>query len=393
MLSHAHELRSGEASPTLRLCRIDVSPCQHEINLAPGEETTLALIVRLPDSTTSVLSQQSLAAWYVRLIVEGDDAVVFPDVVVTGRPFQERTLPQLALRDLVRLGEDVQADPSAGRYLQVTNSYAPHNRRLEYGIALVGAGARSAGEDRLGQAGAIDVVLGALTVRGTATGNARLVPDSAGPTPSTLVTLDDFGELRSFYPDTWNAAAKINVGPNAERARLEGQAWSDVPESMDSYRPFTGPVRVEFWKQGAVPAWEGGADAPLATFSNIQPRADGSFIISDLPVQLVPDGVHDLRASGPGTLSYLLSNVVVETNKGLSGSFPTIVEATFGPLGSGDLNGDNQVNDADLSTFRSSFGQEIAAGETSSLGDFNADGLVDGLDFSLMAANYGRKGQ
>ena len=391
-LVQASASQSGQLSPTFTLCRIDVSPCQREVNLAPGEEVTLALFVRLPDST-GVEPAQSLIAWYLRLEITGDDVAAFPDWEATGLPFREQGRPQAALTDLNPINAVNQAVSSAGRYYRVKNTYSEQERRLEFAVTLLAdeAGDEAIPHLRLGTGDG--VMLGMLTLRGSGVGTARVVTDSAGPTTSKLVLQGSSGEPSPVNLSNRKTLAQVTVGPDAERVRLEGQVWSDVPGDPDSYRPFTKRFRIEVWNQGSIPAWQGGSDVPLATFTNLQADDNGGFVIRDIPQELIREGVYDMRATGEGTLSYLQRDTIIGSSVHQSGGSPQVVQATLGPMPSGDLNGDNVVDDHDLSTLAPNYGRAAPEGKARLPADLNDDGVIDGQDFSLVAANYGMRGE
>ena len=72
---------------------------------------------------------------------------------------------------------------------------------------------------------------------------------------------------------------------------------------------------------------------------------------------------------------------------------PYVVNADFGALPGGDLNGDNLINEADLLALKSVFGARSKSVDGGMAADLNRDGVIDGQDFSLMAVNYGRRGE
>jgi len=57
------------------------------------------------------------------------------------------------------------------------------------------------------------------------------------------------------------------------------------------------------------------------------------------------------------------------------------------PVCPGDINFDDQVNNADLATLLSNFGLEVIPG---TWGDLNLDGVVNGADLSILLANFGQ---
>jgi hypothetical protein len=391
VLVEAAASQTGLPSPTVELCRIDVSPCQREVSLAPGEEVTLALIIRAPESANNS-DGQSLFAWDVRLVLEDSNVVDLPDMAARGLLFREQDRPQSALAGLNLLNAGTLTDPSAGSYYRVKNSYSESDSRLEYAITTVAGEAGKLAQNQLDLEAGEEVLLGTLTLRGNRSGTARIVVDSTSPTASKLVLLDPSGELTVVDLSVRDSLALVNVGPEAERTRLEGQVWSDVPVGQDSFQPFTRPFGIEFWKQGSLPESQGGTDLPLPTFSNLRADDNGLFVIKDLSQALVPEGTYDLRAIGEGTLPYIHENVRIEASVHRPGDPPQVLTAILGPLRSGDLNGDAVVDIHDLSLFASSFGREVRETASGPSADFNGDGVVDGQDFSLMAANYGSRG-
>lgn len=392
VLFQASASQSGQAYPTVELCRVDASPCQREINLAPGEEITLAIYVRVPEST-SVSSVQSLVAWHLRLSIEGGGVIDFPDSEAQGIPFRENDAPQSALAGMSPIDIVGQASPPAGKYFRVKNLYSERDRRLEYAIALVGDEYESQGNLHLKMNAGEALMLGTLILRGNGTGTARLVIDSADTTPSTLVVLNQSGELHPIDLQHGETLAWVNVEPENAKVRLEGQVWSDVPDRHESYLPFSKPFRLEIWESDSLPAWQGGNDIPLETFNGLTPGYNGAFAIEYLPAEFSSGNTYDIRATGDGTLSYLYDNLRIESPANPGNDSVQVVSVTLGPLPSGDLNGDNLVNDIDLSRLTASFGREVRDGEIGALADFNSDGVVDGQDFSLMGTNYGRRGE
>ena len=382
----------GQPYPKLELCRIDVSPCQREVNLAPGEEVTLAISVRAPESTIASPAQ-SLVAWHLRLAIEGSGVIDFPDSGTHGMPFREHDAPQSALASMSPIDVVGQASPPAGKYFRVKNSYLERDRRLEYAIALVGNRPEEPGNPYLKMSAGEALVLGTLTLRGNGAGTARLVIDSADTNASTLVMLGQSGELYPIELQHGEILASVNVEPAIRKIRLEGQIWSDVPDRHEPYQTFSKPFRLEIWESDSVPAWQGGSDVPLATFNGLSADDSGAFAIEYLPAEFILGNTYALRVTGHGTLSYKYDNLRIEApvNK-VNGSIQ-VVSVTLGPLHSGDLNGDNLVNDDDLSRLAASFGRGVRDAEIGTLADFNSDGVVDGQDFSLMGANYGRQGE
>ena len=392
VLAQSSASQPGQLSPTLELCRIDVSPCQREVNLAPGEEVTLALFAGLPESAGG-RPGRSIVGWHVRLKVVGSDVAEFPDAEATGIPFREQAGPAAALAGMNPLNAGRPGDRAGGNYYRIKNSYSAGERSLEYAVTIVGGKAGQRAQPQVELNAGEKTLLGTLALRGRRAGIARLVADSTEPTASKLVMLNSAGELSVIDLASREPLAQVNVGPAAEKVRLEGQIWSDVPTGEGSRQPFSKPFSMEVWEKDAVPKWQGGPDLPLATFKHVRPDDNGEFAIKDLPAELIPVGAYDLRIIAEGALSYLFRDVRIEPSVSQSGGSTQVISVTVGPLPSGDLNGDNLVDESDLSQLVSNFGSEVRETEASSLADFNDDGVVDGQDFSLLAANYGRRGE
>jgi hypothetical protein len=83
--------------------------------------------------------------------------------------------------------------------------------------------------------------------------------------------------------------------------------------------------------------------------------------------------------------------VVVGSGHSLSRntSAPLLVRLQGGgaPVLPGDINADGSVNGSDFSILAGNFGK---AGMTYDKGDLNGDGRVDGADFAILAANFGK---
>ena len=392
ILAQASAFQPGQLSPTLELCRVDVSPCQREVNLAPGEEVTLALFVRIPESASG-RPGRSIVGWHVRLKVVGSDVVEFPGAETTGLPFREQAGPASALAGMNPINAGPPGDRAGGNYYRIKNSYSAGERSLEYAVTIVGGKAGQSAQPQLRLKSGEKTLLGTLALRGRRAGIARLVADSTEPTASKLVMLNSAGELSVIELANREPLAQVNVGPAAEKVRLEGQIWSDVPTGEDSRQPFSKPFSMEVWEKDAVPKWQGGPDEPLATFNHVRPDDNGQFAIKDLPAELIPVGTYDLRVAADGALSYLFRDVRIEPSVSQSSGSTQVIIVSVGPIPSGDLNGDNLVNDSDVSQLASNFGRQIGETEDGSTADFNDDGVVDGQDFSLLAANYGRRGE
>ena len=227
----------------------------------------------------------------------------------------------------------------------------------------------------------------------TSAGTTQLLAEDSATYSPQVVIMGSSSGLSQSDLKVDGPLAVINVGPTAEKARLQGHVWSDLPTGEDSFHPFTGTFDVQFWQPGTVPVWQGGTDHPTATFTNLTADGEGNYHVPDLAPPLIPAGSYDLRARGTGTLSILEQDVHVDTSGSSGQPLPITVIINLGPLPSGDLTGDNSINEGDLSFLKSNFGSMVSRGEAGATGDINDDGLVDGQDFSLVAANFGRQGE
>ena len=384
---------SDEPGLTLRLCRAFVEPCQAEVNLDVGGEVTLGLHL---DSTDSLAPAQplSLVAWYLKVLFLGDDPVEISGLRTTGRPFQEQGSPNLALNNLRSLQEHPpQSASEAKGYYRVRNGYEQEPSTAEYGVTLVTprAGGQTEVAIRFPEEGS--VLIGNISLKGAGIGTTQLLAAESAAHFPQVVLADGSGGLSQAGLEGAGLLAMVNVGPTAEKSRLQGQVWSDLPASGEFFHPFTKTFEVEFWRAGALPASQGGPDHLTAKFTSLSADSEGNYYVPDLSPQLLPTGSYDIRARGAGTLTVLEQDVHIDTSGNSGQPLPVTVNVSLGPLPSGDLTGDNRVDEDDLSHFKSTFGNLVSPAEAEAAGDFNGDGVVDGQDFSLMAANYGRSGE
>jgi len=236
-------------------------------------------------------------------------------------------------------------------------------------------------------------LLGLLTIEADAIGKVNFIPVPDKNAGSKIAVLDELGEVRVVDAAGRTPLAVVNVGPNAEKARIEGQVWSNVPRHDGELTPFQELFQVEIWRQGAVPAWNGGQDQPLVTYFNIAANKGGSFSVSDLSPQLIPSGIYDIRLKGENTLSAVQKGINIDTSGDGTSELPYVVSADFGPLAGGDLNGDNLIGEEDLLALKSVFGVRSRSVDGGMAADLNGDGVIDGQDFSLMAVNFGKQGE
>ena len=104
-----------------------------------------------------------------------------------------------------------------------------------------------------------------------------------------------------------------------------------------------------------------------------------------------PGQTYDLRVKGLGSLSALTAGVTIPETR--PSPLRPLLAVDFGSLRDGDLNGDNQVDNFDVAALKAAFGNGERDANFDPAADFNGDGVVDGQDFSRMAANINRVGQ
>ena len=383
---------SSEHAFQIRLCRLDVTPCQSELNLPVGRDVNLGLQLLTPHRLPNYASAD-VVSWYVRIALEGKEALGVTARTGSGMPFQEHDHPNLFLNEWRRLSADSIPSGSEPGYFGFRNSYDSPQGILEYGVTLVDPDGDSEKSPGVRLSPGENTLLGLLSVEGDSVGTVNFIPATGNNTRSKIGILDELGEVRVIDAASPAPLAIVNVGPNAEKARIEGQVWSDVPRHDGELSPFGEPFQLEIWRRGAVPAWKGGQDQPLATYFNIEADRGGSFNVNDISPQLVPSGEYDLRLKGESTLSAAHHGIDIDTSGDSPAALPVVVSADFGPLLGGDLNGDNLVGEEDLLTLKSVFGMRSKSVEGGAAADLNRDGVIDGQDFSLMAVNFGKRGE
>ena len=390
-LSIPFPLFSSEHAVQVRLCRLDVTPCQNELNLPVGRDVHLALELLTPQGLFNSASAE-MVSWYVSLVLEGDDALRVASHPGRGMPFQERDRSNLVLNEWHSLSTGEIPRNSDPGYFGFRNSYESKQGILEYGVTLVDADEDSEKSAAIPLSPEENRLLGLLTIEGDSIGTVNFIPGTGKNARSQIAILDELGEIRVVDTAHRTPLAVVNVGPNAEKARIEGQVWSNVPRHDGELTPFGEPFQIEIWRRGAVPPWKGGQDQPMVTYFNIEANKGGSFSVSDLSPRLVPSGSYDLRLKGESTLSVANYGVNIDTSGDGATLLPVVVSADFGPLPGGDLNGDNLIGEEDLSALKSVFGMRSRSVEGGMTADLNGDGVIDGQDFSLMAVNFGKQG-
>ena len=386
---------SANLAVTIQVCRIDVTPCQREVNLPVGEEVTLGLYL----DTTEELNlpeAHSLVAWEFHFQLISTARVEVVPTGSAGGPVQERGNPALVLDGLNRLSSNAGQVAAAGRYYRVQNSYDSNTGQIDFSVTLVGFSRENRSANTIAITPGSRLLLGMITLSGVAPGSAELVAADSSPTAFQVVTVTESGaestRLTPLVAGAGSPLAVVNVGPAAEKARLEGLVWQQTPVGAEK-RPFERQFTLTFWKTGAVPSWLGGDAEPVAAFANLTADRKAEFTVTDISAELIPSGIYDLRVNGVGALSDLVSDVTIDTSGEAPGSLPVTVSVDFGIMRSGDLNGDNVVDSADLSALKSSFGDVKGNAAFNPTADLNADRVVDVQDFSLLTANLNGVGE
>ena len=386
---------SANLAVTIQVCRIDVTPCQREVNLPVDGEVTLGLYLGAAEDLDPPKAQ-SLVAWEFHFQLISTARVEVVPTGSAGGPVQERGNPALVLDGLNRLSSNAGQVAAAGRYYRVQNSYDSNTGQIDFSVTLVGFSRENRSANTIAITPGSRLLLGMITLSGVAPGSAELVAADSSPTAFQVVTVTESGaestRLTPLVAGAGSPLAVVNVGPAAEKARLEGLVWQQTPVGAEK-RPFERQFTLTFWKTGAVPSWLGGDAEPVAAFANLTADRKAEFTVTDISEELLPSGVYDLRVNGVGALSDLVSDVTIDTSGEAPGSLPVTVSVDFGIMRSGDLNGDNVVDSADLSALKSSFGDVKGNAAFNPTADLNADRVVDVQDFSLLTANLNGVGE
>ena len=386
---------SANLAVTIQVCRIDVTPCQREVNLPVDGEVTLGLYLGAAEDLDPPKAQ-SLVAWEFHFQLISTARVEVVPTGSAGGPVQERGNPAPVLDGLNRLSSNAGQVAAAGRYYRVQNSYDSNIGQIDFSVTLVGFSRENRSANTIAITPGSRLLLGMITLSGVAPGSAELVAADSSPTAFQVVTVTESGaestRLTPLVAGAGSPLAVVNVGPAAEKARLEGLVWQQTPVGAEK-RPFERQFTLTFWKTGAVPSWLGGDAEPVAAFANLTADRKAEFTVTDISAELIPSGIYDLRVNGVGALSDLVSDVTIDTSGEAPGSLPVTVSVDFGIMRSGDLNGDNVVDSADLSALKSSFGDVKGNAAFNPTADLNADRVVDVQDFSLLTANLNGVGE
>lgn len=371
----------------LEICRAEVTPCQREVSIPQNGAVDLDLVLNAgaaPSSTSPV----QIVGWESHLRLGDTTVAKLMSGRPSGRPVKEQGEATMALEGLVPLTGG--AGPGNGQYFTVQNQYDPLSGLLDYAVTLVRFDPSKPKPHVPPITGGPRWHLGRIAVQGSAQGTSDIsVASVPGTNPSQVLTLNSTNQLHALsLQSSPGATAVINVG-NVTTPELLGQVGSAPADDGAPTLPFPLVLTVSFWKAGAIPEWRGGNDLPVATFRKVTTDSQGAFQVTDIAPTLLAPGVYDLRVKGRRTLSSIAAGVTVP----VAGAVPSISPVTLGALREGDLDGNNIVDDADLLELESSFGTlETQAGFNTDT-DFNGDKVVDVLDFSRLAQNYGERGE
>ncbi len=162
----------------------------------------------------------------------------------------------------------------------------------------------------------------------------------------------------------------VRIEPAVVRGRVGTRsAAASVPAAGTT-------LTVEF-SVPPVPPWSG----PPPDLRNTVMQRDGVFTV------VAPGaGTYDIAVRSPTSLHSVRRGVVVGVDQ--PGSPPLC----FGELAEGDANRDGQIGPADVAIVVGAFAAGAGTEAFNAQADFDHDGFVGVLDFSLLAFNYGLKG-
>jgi hypothetical protein len=130
----------------------------------------------------------------------------------------------------------------------------------------------------------------------------------------------------------------------------------------------------------------------VAAFRNVTANEQGLFRITDIPPSVLPPGRYDVRVKGSHTLTALSRGVTFPGPVGPNED-PASVAVHLGSLRSGDIDGNNIVDNLDLLALKTSFGRLTGDAGFNDNADFNRDRMVDVQDFSMLSRNFNRRGE
>ena len=405
LLAGEAPLPANSANPeaVLQICPADIAPpCPDTVELRVGGQVELDLLLAAGEGLPAGESRW-LVGWELHLELAGTARVEVMPAGEDDRPVQERGDDRLFLQDWLHLRSN--ARTANRRYYRIQNRYDPATRRLDYSVVLAGYGRQPplAGGQPLSRENTL--LLGRLMLRAAAPGTVELRPRIDETPAFQGVILTPEGELARLDAGrpvalTVQVAAEVPEAaepiPAATPAlpappALQGRVWAQSIRGQERPRPFNRPLTLTFWQTGAVPLWRGGIDRPLAILAGLTANSSGQFTAPSLPPQVQPGQSYDLRVKGLGALSALTAGVTIPETR--PGAGRPLLAVDFSPVRDGDLNGDNRVDSFDVAALQAAFGRGKGAANFAPAADFNGDGVVDGQDFSRMAANINRVGQ
>lgn len=371
--------RAQTPSLTLSLCRAAVQPCQREVNILPGQ--TVALDLFLADAGLNPLP---VVAWETHLTLSNGLPAQLVSAGGSADPVQEQGEQVLALDGLSKLAGH--SDQGSAQYFTAQNRYLAELGQLDYTVTLLRYNPTQPGPRVAALPNQGGLLLGRIHIRGTARGAVEITP--AGPDVAfRVVGLAPSGELVSQEAIGFaSPLARVNVDSVQASVSLPGHVELPAPSGAGALT--AGVLTVSFWQPGTVPPWRGGAASPMAVFSGISVSRQGAFQVTDVIPAVLAPGTYDVRIKVSGALSQLATGFVLP----LSGGSPALL-LSFGPPRFGDVNGDNAVDAADLPALQASFGRQSTDPGYRALADFNADQVVDGQDFSLLALSFQQRGE
>jgi hypothetical protein len=375
---------------TLEVCRANVEPCQNEVSIPENGAVALDLVL-MGHTADAAAELALLVGWQFHLQL-ADKSVAEPAPQAPGGPpVQEQGATALALDGLSPLSDA--GNPEGGQYFTVQNRYDAGSGRLDYAVTLVPSELDASQPPGLVALGDTEVALGRVTIRGLAPGGTAVLVGDVAADPFQIVIRDSSGEFHSRILHSGpGALATINVGP-VTTPQFSGQIARPEPGDEGPPASYVGELSVSFWPVGAIPPWRGGNDRPAATFHNVALDSQGHFRITDIAPSLLSPGVYDLRVRSRGTLARLAPSVTVPPAGALGVAAPAMGSITLEGLWAGDIDGNNVVDQADLLELQAGFGLLEGQPGFNADADFNGDGVVDVLDFSILARSFGRRGE
>lgn len=395
--------RSANPEAVLHICPVDTAPpCPDTVALRVGGQVELDLLL-LAGNGLPAGESRWLVGWELHLELAGATRVEVVPAGADDRPVQERGDDRLFLQDWLHLRSN--ARTANRRYYRIQNRYDPAAGRLDYSVVLAGYGRQPPlpGGKPLSQENTL--LLGRLVLRATAPGVVALRPRIADTPAFQGIILTAEGELARLDAGrpvalTVRVAAEVPEAaepvPAATPAlptppALQGRVWAQSIRGQQRPRPFNRPLTLTFWQTSAIPPWRGGTARPIAILAGLTVNSSGQFTAPSLPPNVQPGETYDLRVKGLGALSALTAGVTIPETR--PGALQPLLAVDFSPLRDGDLNGDNRVDNFDVAVLQAAFGRGNGAANFDPAADFNGDSVVDGQDFSRMAANINRVGQ